>query len=237
MVTGMNLGLYSGVSSVRANERRMEVIASNLANIDTPAFKRRSLRSFSVALGNAKGGPQQVATAQRTDFSQGPLERTGNPLDLALLGDGFFAIEGDEGEVYTRRGTFLTDEAGGLVTDEGRPVAWRGARGAIDPVGLPVTIDASGTVHQGSETLGQIKIVNFVNPEQLQPGSDGNYHAPPQLDRGASDAEVHQFTQERSNVSSITELVALISTQRSFESATKLMQMLDESYRQLINNR
>jgi len=233
----MNLGLYSGVSAVRANERRMEVIASNLANIDTPAFKRRSLRSFSVALGKEANAQQQVATAQRTDFSQGVLEPTGNPLDLALLGEGFFAIDSPDGEVYSRRGSFLTDESGSLITDDGFPVAWRGARGRIDPVGVPITIDTSGNVRQGPQTLGQLKIVGFDDPERLQPGSDGYYHARPQLQRHASAAEVHQFTRERSNVSSISELVALISTQRSFESATKLMQMLDESYRQLINNR
>ena len=229
----MNVGIYSGISAVRASERRLEAIASNLANIDTPGFKRRAVQNFSVELGDQERSRKQVKTAQRIDFSQGLIERTGNPLDLALLGQGFFAVEGPQGEMYTRRGSLASDAAGNLTTQEGYPVAWQRGRGRLDPVGLPVTVDSSGVLRQGPNEIGQLKLVDFPALDRLREDSEGYFRAPANLDRAASTAEVHQYAQERSNVSGVEELVALISTQRSFESATRLMQMLDESYQRL----
>ena len=233
LTRGVNVGLYSGISAVRASERRLEAIASNLANVDTPGYKRRATRNFSIELGDARRSRKQVVSAQRIDFSQGNLERTGNPLDLALMGPGFFAVEGKSGEIYTRRGELLSDANGTLTTQEGYPVAWTRGPGRIDPVGLPLTVDEAGVMRQGAVDVGQLKLVDFPALDQLRLDSEGYFRAPVSLDRTEATAEVHQFARERSNVSSVDELVALISTQRSFESATRLMQMLDDSYKRL----
>lgn len=229
----MNIGLFSGISAVRVAEERLDAIATNLANVDTPGFKRRASRTFSVDLGDPHHDNKQVQHAQRIDFEQGNLERTGNPLDFALMGPGFFVVEAGDGEAYTRRGDFRTDEDGNVVTPEGYPIAWERGRGQIDPVGLPITVDEAGIVRQGQTQVGQLKLVDFPATDQLTLDAEGFYRASPALQRNRSEAAVHQFSRERSNVSAVDELVALIQTQRSFESANRLMQTLNESYERL----
>lgn len=229
----MSSGLYSGVSAMRANQRRLEAITANLANVSTPAYKRLSTISQGFAVDRGAPGDLRVQVSSETDFTQGPLERTENPLDLGLLGDGFFAVEGPEGQVYTRNGSFRLDERGALLTADGRPVAWRSLGGSIDPVAEPVRVDTSGTVYQGSAEIGALQLVAFEDPTQLRMGPDGYYHAAPDLERTPAQAEVHQYALEGSNVSSIDELVAMITVQRSFESAAALMEKIDETYRRL----
>src|SRR4026209_814252 len=131
----MDTGLYSGVAAMRANEKRMDSIAANLANANTTAFKRQTsaTRTFDVALSGLT--QRAIAVDTSTDFTQGPITRTGSALDLALEGDGFFAVDSPTGEVYTRSGKLRLDERGVLQTADGYPVAWEGARGTISPVG------------------------------------------------------------------------------------------------------
>ena len=229
----MNTGLYSGVSAMRANQRRLEAITANLSNVSTPAYKRLSTLSEGVAIARADPGDLRVRVSSKTDFTQGPLERTENPLDLALQGEGFFAVEGPEGQVYTRNGSFRLDERGTLTTADGRPVAWRQLGGGIDPVGQPVRVDTAGTVFQGSAEVGALELVAFDDLARLRLDNDGYYRAPAELERDPATAEVHQYALEGSNVSSIDELVAMITVQRSFESAAALMQKIDETYRRL----
>lgn len=233
----MDSGLYSGVSAMDVGQRRMDSIAANLANVTTPAFKRlsTSTQAFKIEQGGREVPGLRIE--QTVDFAQGILERTGNPTDVALVGDGFFAVDGPSGEMYTRNGTFRLDEQGNLLTSEGYAVAWDGGGGRIDPIGAELVIDPSGTVHQGASTLGKLKLVAFEDTSALELNRRGYYVAPPRLPRSEASAEVHQGALERSNVSAVDELVSMIQVQRSFEVASNLMRSIDQTYRRLVQPR
>ncbi len=130
----MDTGLYNGVSALRTAEKRLEAITANLANVDTPGFKRQAgaTQAFTVP---AAEGYLEVDTRHRSDFSQGDLERSSSPYHLAIDGRGWFVVEGESGELYTRRGNFRVDGAGILKSSEGHPVAWETSGGLIDSHG------------------------------------------------------------------------------------------------------
>ncbi len=229
----MDTSLFHGVAAMRSAERQLESIAHNLANSDTPAYKRRSTVTQTFRLERNGSGDEQPRTSQRIDFAQGQLERTQIATHFALDGQGFFAVEGPKGEVYTRNGTFRLDNTGVLQTTEGYPVAWQGSTGAIDPVGEPIRVETDGTVRQGVKELGKLKLAGFDDLEALSQNELGYWVAPRGLQPGESDAAVLQGVLEGSNTSSIDELVAMIRVQRSFESSARMLAMIDESYQRL----
>ena len=233
----MNQGLYEGVAAMHSAERQMEAITSNLANLGVKGFKRRGLatNSFDAVL---QGRVQrQIGSRATVDHRQGTLVPSDGEYDLALAGRGFFAVETPEGEVYTRNGQFRIDDAGVLQTLEGYPVAWEGARGTVDPTGERVQVDAEGAVFQGETNVGQLRIVGFESLEALRQDRSGFYHATRGSLEVPHEAQVKQGVLEAANVNAVDEMVAMISAQRSFESATRLMQMIDQTYRRLTSMR
>jgi flagellar basal body rod protein FlgG len=230
---GVNIGLYSGVSSGRAIERRMESVTANLANVDTPGYKRVSTATKAFQVPGGGPGDIELSATSVTDFSQGDLRPSASPFHLALMGQGFFAVEGTDGELYTRRGSFHVDQTGMLLTDEGYPVAWESNPTAIEPTGDLVTVDGSGLVRQGNLEIGRIRFVDFARPERLQTIGGGYFQAGPGTAEQPPDAVVYQHHLEASNVSGIDELVGMITMQRSFESAKSVMQLIDQSYGRL----
>ena len=233
----MNIGLYSGVSSARANERRLEGIAANLANVDTNAYKRISTGTQAMQIPG--GGPNDLAlkTNSRMDFTQGLLKPSSSPYHVALMGPGFFAVEGPNGEMYTRNGAFHVNDEGVLQSSEGYPVAWESRGDPIDPSGEMVTIDGRGYVRQGRADIGKLKVTDFTRTDRLSTNGDGYFQPTRANQEIATDAVVHQQRLEGSNVSSIDELVALISIQRNFESARNVMSLIDQSYGRLTQMR
>jgi flagellar basal-body rod protein FlgF len=229
----MNRGLYSGVEAMAAAERRLESIATNLANVSVHGYKRRGTATESFERALEGRVERSVRTRARVDYSQGPLESTGEPLDLALTGSGFFALETPRGEAYTRGGRFHLDAAGTLQTQDGFPVAWEGARGTLDPQGEEVRVDPDGQVWQGEVQAGRLRLVDFAEPARLEPDRRGYLHAPAGAQPRAREGEVRQGQLERSNVSAMDEMVALIATQRSYESAAKILSSIEQGYRRL----
>lgn len=229
----MNSGLYSTVSAMRTAQSRMEAITTNLSNLTTPGYKKvgTSVRAFQVP--GQPAGEHNIVAGVRVDFEQGNLESSSSPYHVALMGPGFFAVEGTDGEMFTRRGTFRVDDRGVLQSDEGFPVAWKGLRGRVDPVGLPVTIDGAGVVRQGQNVIGTLKVVDFDSPDRLTRIGGGYFLANGNTRETPTDAVVHQSMLETANVAGVEELVNMINVQRSFESATQMMKMLDQSYQRL----
>ncbi len=230
---GVNRGLYSGVEAMSASERRLDAIALNLANLSVAGYKRRgtATEGFDTALRDKL--ERHVRTRYAVDFSQGTLSSTGEPYDLALAGPGFFAVETARGEGYSRNGRFHVDENGVLQTSEGFPVAWEGARGTIDPQGPELLVDPDGQVWQDGSQLGRLRLVDFASRAELVPDANGYLHAPARLAEVPHQAEVRQKSLEQANVSAVDEMIALISAQRSFESATRLMSMIERGYQRL----
>jgi flagellar basal-body rod protein FlgF len=229
----MDSGLYSGVAAMRASERQLDAIAANLANVDSPAYKRQNAVTHQFTVGTGERRHDAIVTKSQVDFSQGELRRTGNALDLALEGDGFFVVETPTGEAFTRNGSFNVDEQGVLRTADGHPVAWDGGRGKIDAVGEAVTIDATGVVRQGATQVGKLALVDFASKDALVQDREGYYHAGRGEARSTPTALVHQGAIEESNSASVDELVEMIRVQRNFESAASLVRTIDQSYRRL----
>jgi len=229
----MDTGIYQGVAAMRSSEKRMDTIAANLANIGARGFKRQSsvTRSFNVGMGDRKH--VEFATQRATDFSQGELAHTGNQLDLALEGPGFFAIDMPNGRAYTRDGSFRLDNNGTLLTQDGDLVAWEGSNGKLQPTGEAIRIEDSGTVYQGEQPIGRLKIVEFDNPNLLEEDAHGNWRAPRGMREQNGTARVHQNYVERSNVSPMDELVGMVLVQRRFENSGTVMRSIDQTYKRL----
>lgn len=230
---GVNNGIYSAVSSMTTSARRTDVIADNLANLSTIGFKRRetSIGDFEVRMPN--GPTRTLAAATSWDFEQGILQRTGEPYHMALFGRGFFAVDGPKGELYTRNGNFHIGEDGVLKTDDDLPVAWRGRGAVIDPAGAPVVVGPDGTVIQGTTVLGQVRVVDFEDPQKLRAERSGYFQAPARLAERPAEAEVHQGALESSNASGVREMLELIEVQRAFEMSANVLTQYDQSYRRL----
>ncbi len=229
----MSVGIFRAAVALAANQRQMETISSNLANLATHGFKRDTNAAHRFELGGPRGKRHGLATVNQVDFSQGDLARTGRQLDLALFGEGFFALEGPEGEVYTRNGQLFLTPEGGLVSDSGYPVAWETFRVPIDPAGIPIEIDSEGVVRQGLLEVGYLKVVNFEDPQRLYQDGNGYWLAPNDLRETNHTARVHQGALEGSNATGVEEMVAMVSVQRSYETTARLISSIADSYSRL----
>lgn len=229
----MTTGIFSGVQSMATNQKQMDSHAHNLANTSTTGFKRKTSFVHALATQSLGGDDRELRVKSKIDFSQGELEPTGNPLDLALDGRGFFAVEGPEGEIYTRNGHFQVDKDGVLKTLEGLPLAWENLGGAIDNRGLPIVVNGEGVVRQGERELGRLRIVDFADEQELELHAGGYFAAPLDLKEAAHSAHVVQGALEKSNVNPIEEMVAMISVQRRFAGASNVLGMINETYRRL----
>ena len=216
-----------------AQQRRLDSISANLANVGTVGFKRGVTASHEVEVERPRGKVRGVTTLAEVDFAQGNLHRTGREQDLALYGDGFFAVEGPDGEVYTRDGSFHLTEGGVLVTEDGFPLAWEELNGAIDPVGLPLVIDEAGSVRQGVQNIGRLRVVDFADKSVLSKDVHGCWSAPRDVLPIVSDARVHQYSLEDSNANGVEEMVDMIGVQRSFEVVARAFEAINQTYERL----
>jgi flagellar basal-body rod protein FlgF len=213
-------------SSVDTLTRELEIITHNLANASTTGFKRRC-NAFSKVLDKQQGNaetysPGTIDLNSAFDFSQGTLTQTGRSLDFAVMGKGFFVIETPAGPLYTRNGSFGTNENGLLVDSSGRPVAGEGG-----PITVPVSVglsqlavSADGRISAGDINIGKIKVVDFGDNESKLVPAGGNCFVMPDKDVQPATAEnviVKQGYQEASNVRIVDELVDMIMVTRLYE--------------------
>jgi flagellar basal-body rod protein FlgF len=218
--------VYIGLSRQMAMRRQMDVIANNLANMNTTGFKTEQLlfEEYLVDAGNGRkmSFVQDVAVAR--DMSEGEMRPTGNPLDIALHGDGFLAVETDKGQRFTRSGHLRLDAEGRLVTREGDPVMDVDGR-AIEFVAgaTQVTITADGTISTPQGPVGRLAVVTFENRQALKPVGGGLYETDQQPEPD-EDPQIQQGMIEASNVEPITEMTNMIEVMRAY---TSTQQMLD----------
>ena len=214
-------------SSIDALMKEYEIITHNLANVSTVGFKRRC-NAFSKALedqssANQTFEPGTVELNTSFDFSQGSLVETGRKLDLALMGKGFFVIETPDGPLYTRNGTFSTNQTGQIVDMQGRTVA--GESGQITvPSNVAISelfVTKDGTISTQDTTIGKFRLVDFGDDQNKLAPTGGNCYAPTEegiVPVAAENVVVQQGFQEASNVEIVEELVDMIMVSRLYES-------------------
>src|ERR1044071_4786477 len=241
----MIYGLYLSAMGVLTHSNRQDVIANNLANAETVGFKRdlalfreqftearlRSLNASSrsnPALEAMGGGLAYAPTY--TDLSQGELETTGNPLDVAIDGKGFFAVRDGTETRLTRDGRFTRDREGYLVTSVG---ARRILDGKGQPIKLgtgPVSIAKDGTITESGQSVGTIGLFDVPKPEALVKRGAGLLGGA-DLDRNLRPAsgQIQGGALERTNVEPSTELAALMDTQRQLEANANMIRFQDQT--------
>ena len=235
-------GLYITASGMYPRELEQEVTANNLANLNTTGFKKdevyfKKVLDASLILNVAQGGRDQLLKAQQvtTDFEQGTLEPTNNPLNLAIDGKGLFAITTPEGEKYTRNGNFLLDAENRLIDGEGNFVL--GESGAITFTEGEINIRENGEIYQNGMLIDKIKIVDFPQPYALEKKGNSNF-VPVEADLRPVEAEHYVIRQgylENSNVNPIQEMVKMITITRNFQAGQKLIQIQDRTLQKAIN--
>lgn len=233
----MNSGIYPAVSGSLSAMRKLDLISNNLANINTAGYKRDKMSFEGLLAGNVNPpAVPQGTTADPIlqkeniyiDYASGPVSQSGNPLDLALDGDGFFAVTTPEGTAYTRQGNFRTSADGTLVTADGYPV--QGSGGApIRTQGSHIEIDVKGAVMVDGTEAGTISVVDFAKPYNLTKiGSALFVPGDQQVTPQAGTARIQQGNLEGSNVESISEMVQLIEINRYFEACSKVIKGFDD---------
>lgn len=249
--------IYPVLSGALAQEKRLELITNNLANVGTNGFKKdvavfegltphlpeAAVTTFSpfgplIGADATFGYLKQVST----DFSAGPIRITGEPLDIAIQGEGFFAVQSPAGVRYTRNGRFTLDKEGQLVTSAGFPVLGNGG-----PINLPpgvVSVDSNGNISvRGIEANATAVEIDQLPVYTLNNGSGARALSNQAMFRKAGgglfeiiagtaipsiEGRVQQGAIEESNVSAVEEMVAMIEVMRLYEAAQKAMQTADE---------
>lgn len=208
----------------RATER-MEVSAQNMANMVTPGYKAH--RQFSTLVDNAASN-SNIAQADDVgiDFSAGKLNLTGNPLDLAISGRGFFAVRNENGVLYTRDGQFSRDGEGKLINADG--LAVQSLSGDVVIGGTKVEVLADGTVMSDGEAVAQLKIADFENLQTLKPVGAGLFAAPAESAQDVASPQIRQGMLETSNVSTAEEMLGVMSALRNAESGQRVAQVYDD---------
>ncbi len=224
----------TAASGMRARMDALDMLANNLANSTTSGFKLdREFYTLFSASDAAQSGVEGAAASlpqvksQWTDFSQGTLQPTGNPLDLALAGNGFFTVNGPTGPLYTRNGSFQLSAAGVLTTGEGYPVATVDNKTIQAQPQGQIQVGADGTVAQNGEILGQIAVVNFQDSTVLSK-LGANYFVNTSKTAKpvpADDTAVKQAQIENSNVSPADSAVRLVGLMRQFEMLQKAISL------------
>jgi flagellar basal-body rod protein FlgG len=233
----------AAVSGLKARMESLEMLANNLANAATAGYKGdREFYSLylspeAVDPRSPTGAAVTVPVIDRpwTDFSQGTLTATDNPLDVAIQGRGFFSVNGPAGTLYTRNGNLRLSASGVLGTLEGHAVRAVGG-GSIQTVSAnPLEISPDGTVMQDGTALGQLEIVDFADLSVLAKQGAGYFRAPPGVAAApAASAEVRQGRLEGSNVNAAEGAVRLVSVIRQFETLQKAIALGAEMNRRAV---
>lgn len=235
----MSADIYVSLSGHVAIERRLATIANNIANLGTTGFRAEEVH-FEAILSSFRGQATTYANQGDTYLSRraGALVPTGNPLDLAIVGDAWFAIDVGGGDVaHTRDGRFTLTEAGDLVTATGHAVLDAGGGPiAVDPAAGPVEIGNDGTIAQNGQRVGVVGLFLIPDSARLQRFGDAavvaDADAVPADDLVANG--VRQGFLEQANVDPVLEITRLIMVQRGFESVANAIEARDQSLRSAI---
>jgi flagellar basal-body rod protein FlgG len=232
--------MFAAASGMAAQQRNLDVVADNLANADVPGFKSAQA-TFAVIGGNAQLGT--ASTGTRELFAQGKLEKSGGPFDVAIDGRGFFRVERDGERAFTRAGAFSRSADGYLRNAEGwRLEGVRVPENARDISVMPDGRVEAGLGGQAHLRLGRIALAAFDAPEKLRPFGSALFAATPDSGKahalaagGDREPKLAFGMLEKSNVSVIESMMAILAAQRAYEANSKGVQAADEMLR-IANN-
>lgn len=242
----MNHGIYTALTGSLANERRLDILTNNLANLNTSGFKREipvfsSVLAQQADAGSETGLPQSrleyVNAAfnqdNQVDFKEGAMHATGDKLDVAIEGDAFFVVRSprDGKDYYTRSGGFGLNNKGEMITADGNVLL--DSQGAGQPLvinGTDVKINEQGNVVVDGVSIGTIRLVRFQDRQNLRKVGAGNFQAGKNsgIPQKVNDVTVHQGVREISNVDPLSSMVGLIEISRQYELQQKIITSLGD---------
>ena len=234
-------GMLEASRGCLKEETRMDIISNNLANSTGIGFKKDRVsfqqllnQTTTSADSSSKEGLKSDVSI-KVDMSEGDIQTTGNELDLAISGDGFFKVNTPDGVRYTKKGNFTLDTSGNLITQDGYPVM--GKAGTINISGSKIAIGDQGTISVDDTVVDQLDIVTFDNNEDLVKTEKSLFRNDSDSPEVAvsSDTTVKQGYIELSNVNVAEEMVNMIHSMRAFESYQKAIKAIDELNNKAIN--
>jgi flagellar basal-body rod protein FlgG len=243
-------GLYTAASGMLAQTKVMDVLANNLANVNTVGYKKDIvvLSSFPNVEAMREGGDnvppdRKVGRIEygvlidtfHTVFEEGPLMETTGKLDFAIEGNGFFVVNTPQGERYTRDGAFTMNADGYLVTKDGHIVL--GENGPIRLSPGDVSVDEKGNIINNGQLVDRLRIVDFSDYNALRKQGDNLFYLDNAVNTQIVSAtgRIRQGYLEESNVNSVKEMVNMISVMRNYESNQKVVTAFDETLGKAVN--
>ena len=233
----MENALLIGLSRQVALARELDVIANNMANVGTNGFKARSARFNEFISPRAKADAFQpldrplsyvIDKGTPLDLSQGVVERTGNPLDVALKDDNYLVVQTPNGERYTRAGSLTIDRQGRLVTQSGQPVMGEAGPIAFGQAEYDMRIAPDGTVTSDQGVRGRLRQVRFADPRALANDGANLFSSAAPAQPAGPQARLEPGAVERSNVKAVIELTRLMEVQRNYQSVANMITKADE---------
>lgn len=214
-----------GSALLSRTQSETDMAAHNMVNVTTPGYKARRL--FAEVLLAGQGQVVVPAKSLETiDFTPGKIETTGSPLDLAIQGEGFFAVRSESGLYYTRNGQFSRDEDGRLVTAQG--YALQSESGDVVTTSPDFAVTSDGVILEEGEPTARIAVLRFEDNAVLRTAEGGLFEAPGDIRPQAATPQLQQGALETSNVSNVSEMLALMASLRRAESGQRLIQIYDD---------
>lgn len=221
----MDSGYYAACAGLRARTQALELVANNLANLNTAGFRAQDATFRSLLAGSSRAGASAlnrvindfgVLGGSRVDLRSGSMESTGNPLDVAIEGEGFFAVQAHGQTLYTRNGNFRLSPSRQLITAEGDPV--QGEQGPISIPSGQVSVGTDGTLSVDGAVAGKLRLASFAPGTPLRAAGNTYLDAPQNATLVApGNVSVRQGMLEGSNVNPVSSVVSLITVQREAE--------------------
>ena len=236
----MDSGFYSAFTGLAARMQSLDLVANNLANVNTVGYKgeKEFYSAFTASLKNTRLSAVNQAIndfgvlgGSHLDLTAGSLDSTGNDTDMAVDGAGFLSVQTKAGVRYTRNGNFSLNPQRQLVDSQGDPVL--GQQGPIQiPSGNKLTISSDGTVSMDGAIVDRLKIVDFAPGTPITPEGNTNFVAPAGTDQPDTDSQVRQGMLEASNSNPISGAIALIDLQRNAELMQRALSIFNTDFNQ-----